>query len=323
MSHELTEREDGFVEMAYLNSEGVPWHKLGQAMAEDATVDEWIVQSGMDFRIQQSKIRFATSRDTSEPLSLYDDSVVLFRSDSKKPLSIVGRNYKVVQPRDFFEIMRGILPHGFKLSAAGTLFGGRRYWVTASIGANAAVLDKDVINGYLLLVTSADGTLRTIGKYCATRAVCDNTVTMALGEKGKRTFELSHKTELDAAALKAQLGIVHGAFDRFILQSRKLALTTCNIDEAKKLTAELLVDSKTVTKQDVTASSGYKSILSLFDHGKGNHGETLWDWTNGVSEWVDHVQRASSDSHRMNNALYGRGDALKTQAFEKALQLAD
>lgn len=39
MSHELTIREDGFVEMAYL--EGTPvWHGLGNSYKPDASLDE-------------------------------------------------------------------------------------------------------------------------------------------------------------------------------------------------------------------------------------------------------------------------------------------
>src|SRR5688572_13355628 len=88
MSHELTQRKDGFVEMAYVGD--APWHKLGQELTADASIDQWIVQAGMEWKIQRSKVRYAVSRegDSSSFLEM-DSQHVLFRSDNKEALGIV------------------------------------------------------------------------------------------------------------------------------------------------------------------------------------------------------------------------------------------
>ena len=46
MAHELTQREDGFVEMAFVGE--TPWHGLGQSIAQDASIEEWQKSAGMD-----------------------------------------------------------------------------------------------------------------------------------------------------------------------------------------------------------------------------------------------------------------------------------
>ncbi len=46
-----------------------------------------------------------------------------------------------------------------------------------------------------------------------------------------------------------------------------------------------------------------------------------WGVVNAVTEFVDHHARASTDSHRLASAWFGRGDNLKTVAFEKALAI--
>ena len=318
--HALTERKDGFVEMAYIGDK--PWHGLGQELVQGASIDHWKLQAGMDWKVQRGIVRYAVDRE--ETMMKMDDQHVLFRSDTKAPLGVVSDKYKIVQPGECLEFFRDIVGgNGFELHTAGTMFGGRRFWALASIGEGACVMGNDQVNGYLLLSTSADGTLATTAKFTTVRVVCNNTLSMALSAKDARDIKISHRTSFDANAVKAELGIVRGAFGQFMNASKRLALTTVNRKTAEDMTAQLLVDSKAVTKVDVTAASGYKTILRLFDHGKGNHGETAWDWVNGVTEYVDHVQRAKSDSHRMANSMFGKGDALKTMAFERALAIAE
>ena len=322
MAHELTQRKDGFVEMAYVGD--ACWHGLGQELVQGASIEQWKVQAGMDWRIQRSKVRYAVSRESSSMFLEMPEQHVLFRSDNQEALGVVSSKYNVVQPGECLEFFRDIVGNnGFELHTAGTMFGGRRFWALASIGENACVMGQDKIEGYLLLSTSADGTLATTAKFTTVRVVCNNTLSMALSAKDARDIKISHRTSFNADAVKQELGIVRGAFGQFMNASKRLALTTVSRKDAQELTAALLTDSKTVSKADVTASGGYKTILSLFDHGKGNHGETAWDWVNGVTEYVDHVQRAKTDSHRMANSMFGKGDALKTMAFERALAIAE
>lgn len=319
MSHGLTQRANGFVEMAWAGAK--PWHTLGNELTHGAPIEQWIEQAGMDWKIQRSKIRYHTDA-SGENFKMIEDSHVLFRSDTKDALGIVSAKYQVVQPREVLEFFRDIVGEsGFELETAGTMFGGKRFWALARVGESAMVLDQDYINGYLLLSTSADGTLATTAGFKTIRVVCNNTLSMALKAKDARDVTINHKVKFDHARVKDQLGLVHGEFSNFMLAARRLAANPIKLEEAEALTEKLLVESRTVTKDDVTRATGYKRVLELFKHGAGNHGETAWDWLNGVTEWVDHEQRAKSDSHRMANAWYGKGDALKTQALELALSI--
>lgn len=319
MSAGLTVRENGFVEMAYLKSEGVPWHNSGNPMADGESKERWIDQSGFGVKINRSRVRYGEPPNQR----IFDDHHVLFRSDTKEPLAVVGKGFQIVQPTELFEPVWELCERkGYKLSAAGTLFGGKRYWVACSVGGAESVIGGDVLKGYLMGVTAVDGSLKTIYKRCATRPICNNTVNAALAEGGAE-FRKSHRSVFDAGEMLQALGLARNSFEQFVAEARRLSLITMNTKEAQEMTASLLTESKTVTKEDVTASTGYKTILQLFDHGKGNHGETAWDWLNGVTEYVDHFQRAKTESHRMNNTLLGKGDALKSLALQRAMALAD
>lgn len=322
MADMLTTRANGFVEMAYLGEVG--WHGKGQELTEDEArnIDERALQkAGMDWLVKRSRVRFGEG----ENQQVWDKHHVLFRSDTKAPLGIVGEGYQILQPRGCLEFMAELANiGGFKLETAGTMFGGQRFWALASIQEGAPVLDADMVKGYLLIATSVDGTMATTVDPTTVRVVCNNTLSMALAQGSKARIKVNHRSELTAAkraSIRDQLGIVSHGFHDFIEASRKLAQHPVSNMRAQEMTEKLLVETKTVTKEDPRTSAGYRSIMSLFQHGEGNKGQTAWDWVNGVTEYVDHVQRAKTESHRMANSLFGKGDALKTEAFERALAL--
>src|ERR1700733_10047643 len=85
MAHELTVREDGKVEMAWIGEK--PWHGLGVEMRPDATIEEWKHSAGMDWDVESSRVVFRARG--SNKVCVIDDSVVLHRSDNDAPLGPV------------------------------------------------------------------------------------------------------------------------------------------------------------------------------------------------------------------------------------------
>jgi phage/plasmid-related protein TIGR03299 len=321
MAHELT-IVNGQAEMAYTGDE--PWHGLGNKLEQGASIETWIQAAGMGWQIKRGVVQFVPDAPgfgfgDSIPVS---DSHVLYRDDNLEPLGIVSSKYKVVQPAEVLEFFRDLLPVGFDLDTAGTLFGGKRFWALASIGESAVVTGNDLVNGYLLLSSSADGTLATTARFTTVRVVCNNTLSMALTGKDRKDVVISHRTDFNAAATKAKLGIATGAFHNFITASRDLAGRNVSHNGAIQLTSDLLLLNDGTTRKDVTKSKAFNNIMTLFETGKGNSGQTAWDWVNGVTEYVDHYQRGKTDDHRLVNSWYGKGDALKTSALELALATA-
>jgi hypothetical protein len=65
----------------------------------------------------------------------------------------------------------------------------------ARTGKSAALKGNDVVNGYLLLATSCDGTLATVAMPTTVRVVCNNTLTIALRD-GVGAVKVPHSTTL-------------------------------------------------------------------------------------------------------------------------------
>jgi phage/plasmid-like protein (TIGR03299 family) len=311
MAHELTIRDDNKVEMAYVGE--VPWHGLGQEMAPNATVDDWKHGAGMDWTVESSRVVYRARG--SNKACVLNDSVVLHRSDTDAALGIVSSAYQIVQPAEVLEFFRDLVHSiGLELNSAGTMFGGKRYFASAKIGEQS-ILDHDKIKGYLLLTTSADGSLKTRGKFTSVRTVCNNTLSMALrGANTGGEVAISHRSVFDPAAAKESLGIAPRTFDTFMDSMRSLTTKRLSSDMAETMTSKLVKDDKKANR----------SIMALFNgDAKGSNmagvRSTPWQWLNSVTEYVDHNMRAKSDSHRLNNNLFGTGDGIKNTAREMAL----
>lgn len=323
MAHMIDETT-GKAAIAYAGK--TPWHGLGQQLTPGASIDEWTKQAGLGYTVLESPVQYETP--ASSDLQVWEDRKVLHRSDTGAPLAVVSKDYKTVQPAevmDFFRTLVGI--GGFQLETAGALSYGRRVWALASVGDGAPVIDGDVIKPYLLLGTSYDGTMATIAKFTAIRVVCNNTITPAVNstagevDKGyiKSAVRVLHSERFDAEAVRLQLGIVANQFERFLVESRRLAHVPMTATDADLFIKELLKPYHT-GKLALVDTKAYKRVLQLFNGAAigsdiGGVAGTRWGMLNAVTQLVDH-ERGRSDNTRLESAWFGTGSAIKNRALE-------
>jgi phage/plasmid-like protein (TIGR03299 family) len=315
MSHELTVRANGAVEFAYLASDGTPWHGLGQALQDGTSIDGWREAAGMDWRIRRSQVRYAVDRDAEQFITLPEQHV-LFRSDTNAPLGVVSNKYQVVQPGEVIEFFRDIAKAGgLELSAAGTIYGGKRFWATAKIGEAAPASVADKIGGYILISTSADGSLATEVRRTTVRTVCKNTLQMAMAD-AKASIKVTHRSVFDPDSVKEFMGLNTAAWDSFRHTVTRLANIEMLEEEAVEMSAQVFGGGEKVRE-----TAGYKKVLSLFN-GEGM-GSTLdgvmgtrWGFLNAVTEYADHHVRARTDENRFVASQWGAGADLKARTLE-------
>lgn len=322
MAHELTQRSNGQYEFAFQGDRKAIWHGLGQQLDENQSIDQWKTAAGMDWEVFQSKVMYQAGLET---LAM-EDKKVLFRSDSSKALSVVGADYKIVQPGqvlDFFDDLTRL--HGFKLSAAGTINEGRRFWATAEIGKDFETVSGDAIKGQLLLATSLDGSMATIAKVVSTRVVCSNTLSVAVGENTKNLVKVTHRSEWDATQVKLDLGLIQSGWATFSANMKKLAET--KIDDTfvnDYLVSKFYDKNKTAEEQTWGTVKTVASLQSLFKGGKGAEfaPNTAYNLVNAVTEFQDHygVRKVDAGRKFMDNS-FGKGDDLKTQVYNDMLAL--
>ena len=330
-------------QMAYVGD--TPWHRLGHRLSAKQPLEVWAQQAGMDWTIQETPVRYMTAdaadEESLQTLESFTEQKVLYRSDTRAALSVVSSRYQVVQPREVLEFYRDLTEiGGYEMETAGVLKGGRKVWALARTGKQAVLKGADVVNGYLLLATSCDGTLATSATPTTVRVVCSNTLAMAL-DSTSNVIRVPHSTCFDADAVKRQLGIAIGQWDDFMYRMKLLSERKVKSNEAQQYIERVLygpiesdgVGARATPHVDqpsgVPVPRGWaaRKVLELYE-GKGRGAElsaakgTTWGLLSAMTEFVDHERRARSREYRLDSAWFGQGAALKQRALEQALELA-
>jgi phage/plasmid-like protein (TIGR03299 family) len=320
MPHEITIRENGFAEIAFVDK--TPWHGLGQQLTRDASLEDWRREAGLDWHIEKVPVLY----DTGTIISPYKGQNVLYRSDNGTDLSIVSDKYHVVQPATVLEFFRDLVDSkGYRLHTAGTLKGGRRIWALAEIGKVQEVVSNDPVGGFLLLATSCDKGLATTARFTSVRVVCANTLAMA--ERSADYVSIDHTRRFDITETHQALGLQVSAFDTFMAQARGLAAKPLSGAKFDDFLDRLLTPHiRTNTPEDfiVENTRTYKKIQELMA-GAAMGSElpgvsgTWWGAVNAVTEYVDHHKPARDTDSRLNGAWFSHGATLKNNALALAL----
>jgi phage/plasmid-like protein (TIGR03299 family) len=312
--------------MAYVGER--PWHGLGTRLAPNQPLDVWAQQAGMDWHIETADVHYIAGHPFPGSLQKYPEQKVLYRSDTKAPLSVVSKRFKVVQPAEVLEFYRDLTEiGGYEMETAGVLKEGRKLWALARTGQSVTLKGGDTVDGYLLLATACDGTLATTAQFTSVRVVCNNTLAIALRD-GTGVVKVPHRCTFDAQAVKQQLGIAVTPWSSFADHIKELA--NCRV--AEKTVERFLTKvfayghSNTALHSPAFNEHAAQKVLALYDgQGKGaglsSAKGTAWGLLNSVTEYVDHHRRSRSHDHRRDTAWFGQGVMLKQRAWNEALQL--
>ena len=308
-----------------------PWHKLGQTLEPGQSIEVWAKAAGLAHEVRRASVEYKTD----DEMKMFADREVLYRSDNLKPLGVVGRRYKIVQPSHVLDFFAKLAEHNsFELETAGSLSDGKRIWALAKVSDGAPIIGADVIKPYVLLATSYDGTMATTARLTSVRVVCSNTLGYAEKEAGD-IIRIQHSAEFKAEETRMDLGIALTAFDRFLIDARRLAKRQINEDFAIEFLRQLLPASvsvktdkagiKTTAPVPVEETRAFTAIMDLFKgeaigHGLPEAKGSAWSLLNATTQYYDHVNGRNADT-RMSSAWFGTGNAIKTKARDWLMEV--
>jgi len=321
MAHELDFTTDGQARMFYVQSEGQPWHGLGNAVPAPLTAEDAIIAAGMDWTVNLKPV--------SNEFGVIADHFSVVRDDTRETFTVVKSRYTPVQNRQVFSFADQLGVSGMKYHTAGAIRGGRKVWVLGKLPGSIKVIGKDIVEKYVLFSTAHDGSQQIRAMLTPVRVVCSNTLHLAMLD-GEYLFQSKHTSEVHNKIKKAKDLFVDLAKKEaeFTTGCQRMALTNVNDEQIEAFlysvlgynVSDLSKEIPTRTKNSVAAMQdlAQSGLGTDLDGVRG----TLWGVYNAVTEYVDHhTTRREGTDH--NDAIwFGSGATLKEKAWTKALELA-
>lgn len=316
MAHEL-EIVNGQARMFY--SGATPWHGMGNPVDHLLTAREALVEGGLDWLVEKVPAYDQLPDGTFVQIP---DSYNIRRDEDNKILGRVGGDYHPIQNHEAFTFFDALVDSGdAKYETAGSLFGGKKIWLTAKL-PDFQVCGED-FNGYLLLSTTHDGSRALTAATTFIRVVCNNTETMAMNG-AKTKWSLHHKTTLEGKVQEARetLQMAHKAEDAFEKEVQRMIKVQVNADQFKAI----IEADKFLPTQKRQKDKNVERLMDIFENeptvNETDAKGTGWGAFNTLTFWLDHGLEVRSSEARMVKLTEGLGYSLRNKMRDRVLALA-
>ncbi len=305
------------------------WHGLGKVVTDYPNSREALEYAGLDFRVERRTL--FTSKRTLVPGTerlLIPDCFATVRLDTEQVLGVVGNQYEVVQNRDAFSFFDAIVKgEGILYETAGALGKGERIFITAKLPSYIKVGKEDLIEQYLFLTTSHDGSGSITAAFTPIRIVCNNTLNAALKNmsnsirirhtnNAKQKLEEAHKVMGITNILSAQMEDVFNNWSKVKIKDK----------EVYKLIQLAMVPNKEVLrdirrgKEDELSTHFLNICMDAYQYAIGNETQqldttkgTLFGAYNGITGYFQNVRKYKDDEAKLRSLLYGGTGQQRTQ----------
>jgi phage/plasmid-like protein (TIGR03299 family) len=316
MSHNLNE-VNGKVSMMYVGE--TPWHNLGTKLDKPATASEAIKAAKLDFIVEKISLQ-TTPHYLSVP-----EHYATVRFDTLQVLGVVGSRYVPILNKDAFTVFDALVGEGQAIyHTAGALGKGERIWILAKLPDYIRVKGNDIVEKYLLLTNTHDGSSTVSVKLTPIRVVCQNTLTAAL-QGSEQQVRIRHTNQAMEKMKQAHeiLGLSNKLFailEQYYTGMSRKEISTVVLGQYVK---EIFPVPENL-KHSSHIMQIHEKIYELHEAGVGSNMSrgTLWGAYNAVIEYIDHVRlQSKTDSTKLKSIWYGSGEVIKKKAFSLAIQM--
>ena len=301
-----------------------PWHGLGVKLDNPATAAEAIAAAGLDWNVIKKPVYVRNIHGGFEEVA---GKAAIVREDTQEVFSIMGDGYEPLQNWDGNgTLLDGVVGMGEAIyHTAGSLFGGRKVFLLVKLPEDIEVIPGDVVQPYILLSNSHDGSQAVRMQVTPIRVVCANTLSAAL--RGGGGFYAKHTKNVMQRATEARevLGLAHAYYEMFARQVDQLVNTRMTVIEVQDYLQQVyrFQADKTYADQDHRIVKSYETTLDLLNHPTNTIGGiqgTRWAAYNAVSYYVDHERPVKNgpyaDDRRLDASWFGNGAELRQRAYD-------
>lgn len=335
MAHDINYNETTG-QHSFFSTKEKAWHGLGQIVQDYPTSDEAIRHAGLDYEVVKSPLYTKADSlftglggivtgSTEQPVSNY---YATMRTDNQQVLGVVGKDYQVVQNRDAFSFFDSIVGgEGILYETAGALGNGERIFITAKLPDYIRVGQDDMVEKYLFLTTSHDGSGSITAAFTPVRIVCANTLNAAMGNKSnaikirhtsgaKERLEQAHKVMGIANTLSIQLETLFNNWTKVRITDR----------EVRKLIQLAMCPNKETLQHLHTGNTDGLSTLfkntceDVYEYAMSNDTQqlattkgTVFGAYNAVTGYFQHIRNYRDGEAKVKSLLLGGTGQLRTQ----------
>lgn len=318
---------NGEVMMAYQGE--TPWHRSGTNITDPvigASVEKFLEAAHLNWDVSLKTMFYRHGDKSIRVLSRR----AAVRDIDGRLLSTVGSDYHVMQNKEAFAVLQPAIDQfGVTIETAGALGRGDRVWMLAKMPQDTEVVAGDRLKNYLLILTGHNGWTSYSGRLTQVRAVCENTIQLAMADKAmvKLVHNETAAERLDQVGelITNMMATAKKTGESFT----KLAARKMSPDEMKAYISEVL-GLEDVAEVNPVAGRRREKILELATKtGKGIElaPGTAWAAFNAVTEYIDHVRPAEAKNIKTiaqanQSALFGTNAKLKAKALVLARKIA-
>ena len=289
-----------------------PWHTLGIELNHPKTARDAIEMAGLDYTVVKKPLKL--KKDSKQ------DAYATVRTDTDEVLGFVSRSYKPIQNINAFMFFDALVADDeAAYETAGSLGKGERIWILVRLPGYIKVHGSDIVNKYLLLTNSHDGSSRVRVKVAPIRVVCNNTLTSAL--QGGGEIQITHTSNAlwNLEQALTMLVAANSLYERLEVIFNGMATKKITKEQLREYVQALVPDNEEA-KNTARTEKIRNNVLKLHDSGRGADlaRGTLWGAFNSVTEYTDHMMFAGDSNSRLNSIWFGSGEQLKIKAFHLA-----
>lgn len=325
MSHQIHFNEET-QKHAFFSVKEKPWHNLGQIISDYPTSTEAIEHAGLNYEVIKTPLY--TEYSENEKITVSDLYSTL-RTDTQTVLGVVGKDYQILQNKDAFSFFDSIVGgDGILYETAGALGKGERIFITAKLPDYIRVGKDDLIEKYLFLTTSHDGSGSITAAFTPIRIVCANTLNAALRNQ-TNTVRIRHTS--NAQSRLEQAHKVMGISDQLSSDLENIfnhwAKVRISDNEVKKLISLALAPSPVIVNQLKNdeieeLSSCFSNIIeNAYQYALSDETQlmtttegTLFGAYNAVTGYFQNVRTYKDSEAKLKSLLLGGNAQLRSQS---------
>jgi len=329
MAHNIAQTKNGKWMTAWAGN--TPWHGLGTQSEGLMTAYEALEAAHLNWDVIKLPLEY---KQPDEMYEVVPDTYGVFRVEDGEYIPLtrstaVGRVWKPFQNVDAFSFLDELTQSlEAKIEVCGALGNGHKVWCLAKLPESIVIDNVDIVDQYILIVNSHDGSGSVKIFLTPIRVVCNNTLTLALrGRHGG--YNIRHTGALVNRVDEAReaLGMINTDFYAWGEQAALLLdidLTEHQMDMYFIDALDLTYSKEgNLTTRSQNLLNTVKSNLDNTTNKIGNMKDTAWAAYNALTEAIDHnftkLANGETSQKRMESALFGTFARKKGKAFELAM----